>query len=236
VGRKRKQSEPDEPAGTPEWMVTFSDCMTLLLTFFVLLLSFSSFDDQILIDLKVIFAKQFSLSSQTSRKQDSLSAMTQILNDEILNEGSEKPTLSRGVEDSLIKETEPENFHDWKVFLVSSDKIFWGKGTRISFQGRKTLATMASFLKEMPNRIVISENRQGDTMSGDDSGLQRAWAVMEYFTIEQGLDKRQFSISATSTVAQVASEKSTGNGERNLSPTEAERRLEIVLLERSIHN
>ncbi len=236
MARKRKQAEPDGPAGAPEWMVTFSDCMTLLLTFFVLLLSFSSFSDLLLIDLKVIFAKQFSLSPQTSREREALTHTKLIHYDDIINKGSEKPTLARGVEDNLRKETEPENFHDWKVFLVSSDKIFWGKGVTISFQGRKTLTTMASLLKEVPNRVVISENRQGDTMSGEDFGLQRAWAVMEYFTIEQGLDRRQFSISAASTVAQLDSEESTGNGERNLSTTEAERTLEIVLLERSIHN
>ncbi|MBI1353498.1 MAG: OmpA family protein [Acidobacteria bacterium] len=35
--------EPDDPpAGAPEWMVTFADLMSLLLTFFVLLLSFSN--------------------------------------------------------------------------------------------------------------------------------------------------------------------------------------------------
>ena len=46
-----KRVEPEEPAGAPEWMVTFSDCMTLLLTFFVLLLSFSSFDDSAFSDV-----------------------------------------------------------------------------------------------------------------------------------------------------------------------------------------
>ena len=35
--------EPDKPrAGAPEWLVTFADLMSLLLTFFVLLLSFSN--------------------------------------------------------------------------------------------------------------------------------------------------------------------------------------------------
>jgi len=227
VRRKRKQPEPDEPAGAPDWMVTFSDCMTLLLTFFVLLLSFSSFDDKALVDLKVIFAEQFSLSPQRSREQEAFTPAELIQYNDIINKGSEKPTLERGGEDNLRKETEPENFRGWKVFLVSSGKIFWGKGTTISFQGRKTLTAMASFLKEVPNRIVISENRQGDTMSGEHFGLQRAWAVMEYLTIEQALDRRQFSISAASTVAQVNSEESTDN---------AERTLEIVLLERSIHN
>jgi chemotaxis protein MotB len=52
---KKQAKSEEQPAGAPEWMVTFSDCMTLLLTFFVLLLSFSSFDDRIFRQLKTIF-------------------------------------------------------------------------------------------------------------------------------------------------------------------------------------
>lgn len=40
MARKRKSSE--ERRGAPEWMVTYGDMMTLLLTFFVLIVSFSS--------------------------------------------------------------------------------------------------------------------------------------------------------------------------------------------------
>lgn len=36
------EDEEDAPAGAPDWIVTFADLMSLLLTFFVLLLSFSS--------------------------------------------------------------------------------------------------------------------------------------------------------------------------------------------------
>ena len=36
------QDDDDAPPGAPEWIVTFADLMSLLLTFFVLLLSFSS--------------------------------------------------------------------------------------------------------------------------------------------------------------------------------------------------
>ncbi len=40
----KKEKKPDE--GAPGWMVTFADLMTLLLTFFVLLLSMSTLDNQ----------------------------------------------------------------------------------------------------------------------------------------------------------------------------------------------
>ena len=42
MGFEKKQPEPEEAPGAPEWMLTFSDCMTLLLTFFVLLITFSA--------------------------------------------------------------------------------------------------------------------------------------------------------------------------------------------------
>ncbi|MFD2113225.1 type VI secretion system protein TssL, long form [Thiorhodococcus fuscus] len=37
---------PDPPAGAPEWMATFADLMSLMMCFFVLLLSFSEMDVQ----------------------------------------------------------------------------------------------------------------------------------------------------------------------------------------------
>ena len=40
----KKQKCPDCPAGSPAWMATFSDMTTLLLTFFILLISMATFD------------------------------------------------------------------------------------------------------------------------------------------------------------------------------------------------
>ena len=237
MGRARRQSEPDEPAGAPEWMVTFSDCMTLLLTFFVLLLSFSSFDNQENIRrLKRIFAKQFSVNSKKSTEQDAVSNVEPLYYDDTLNKGSEKPTLATGKGDYLKEETEPVNFRNRKVFLISSDKVFLGKGWAISYQGKSTLSSMASFLKEVPNRVVISEGPQRGAKGSADSGLQRAWAVMDYLITERKLDKRKFSISSTVTTAEANSSQSTANNQRNLSTTRFGRTLEIVLLERSIYN
>jgi chemotaxis protein MotB len=43
--RKKKKVEENQEPSSPAWMTTFSDMMTLLLTFFVLLLSFSNMDE-----------------------------------------------------------------------------------------------------------------------------------------------------------------------------------------------
>lgn len=40
----RRKKQKDEGGGSPAWMTTFSDLMTLLLTFFILLYSFSTLD------------------------------------------------------------------------------------------------------------------------------------------------------------------------------------------------
>ncbi|WP_461210842.1 OmpA/MotB family protein [Desulfocurvus sp. DL9XJH121] len=42
----KKEKKPKEPEGQPAWLVTFSDMMTLMLTFFVLLVSMSVMDER----------------------------------------------------------------------------------------------------------------------------------------------------------------------------------------------
>ncbi len=226
---KKHVEEDDGPAGAPVWMVTFSDCMTLLLTFFVLLLSFSSFDERIFRQLKAIFADALpSVAPNTKSERDSFLSTKQIQATAELDEGSEKPTLDKGVKDRTKEETEPVDFHSRKVFLIESKRIFWAKGTVVSSEGRNIMSIMASFLKELPNRIVISENGPGDE-NNEQFGLARAWSVLQFLTEKQGLDKKRFSISAASTIPQERLE----NGKISAGQ---ERAIEIVLLERSIYN
>lgn len=233
----RKQKPPEEDAGAPEWMVTFSDCMTLLLTFFVLMLSFSSFDDKAVRMWKKIFERQFSFDEKSTIEKDAL-IPTNIVQEtsENLEKGSEKPTLERGTQENLVKDTEPTDFRNRKIFLISSDEIFYGKGALISLEGRRILAVMASFLREMPAvRIVVSENGQDDAKNKR-LGLNRGWAVMEYMTKKQSLDKQQFSIAAASTTKAEVDANPANDELQDIEDTKAERMLEIVLLERSIYN
>jgi len=230
--RERKQVEEDEAPGAPEWMVTFSDCMTLLLTFFVLLLSFSSFDDKLFRRLKVIFMDALpSISQSEEVDRDAVLPTEQIEMTPDLAEGSEKPTLLKGLDNNLREET-PADFRRRKVFSVSSEKIFWGNGALISAEGRRIMTKMASFLKEVPSRVVICENGPAGKGASEQLGLSRAWAVLEYLTSSQNLDKNWFSISAGSILAQ----ESLESDEPYRAGIKSERSLEIVLLERSIYD
>jgi hypothetical protein len=72
--------------------------------------------------------------------------------------------------------------------------------------------------------VVISENGPVERGLDAESGLRRAWAVVDYLASRHGLSKERFSIAGSSAAPRV---EAAGQGERML---------EIVLLEGSICN
>ena len=49
---KKKQRPADDGPEVPEWIVTFSDMISLLVTFFVLIMTFSSLEEDDVIKVK----------------------------------------------------------------------------------------------------------------------------------------------------------------------------------------
>lgn len=232
---RTKQQPLDDDPGAPEWMVTFSDCMTLLLTFFVLLLTFSSFDERIYRKLNVIYCDAFSsINSRRRASKEALAPREQIRYIVEIEKGSEKPTLETG-SNGLLKESLSQDFKKHKVFLIDSEKIFWAKGTRISQQGQETLSLLAQFLKKVPARVIISENSSNQNEGDQELGLSRAWSVIEYLQNNHNIEKDRFSISAATTIGTDGFSLLDLNSNPNTSP-KTERMLEIVLLERGLYN
>jgi len=238
--RTKKQAESDDGPSAPMWMLTFSDCMTLLLTFFVLLVTFSSFGEEVLGGFPGLaggFRKAFHGPGQPEPDKSAFLPTGQIWAKDVLDQGSEKPTLATGQSGTLKENTETVDFHSRKVFLIPSKRVFLGKGTALSSEGRTIMTLMALFLKAVPGRIVISENGPQQEETSKYLGLPRAWAVLEYLTKQQNLDKKKFSISATTTIHE---RRETRLRPEGLKPEgdegREERMLEIILLERSIYN
>ncbi|MFA5553011.1 MAG: flagellar motor protein MotB [Phycisphaerae bacterium] len=230
--REPKPPPQEEEQGAPEWMVTFSDCMTLLLTFFVLLLTFSSFDDRIFRKLNVIYSEAFNtIDSRTRINKEAYIDFTQHQQDEI--EGSNRPTYEIGLQGHLKESQKPE-FQEHKIFAIPSGEVFLGKGVIISPQGQQALAALGEFLKLMPGQIIISEVHRLDIENeyGPDVSMARALQVAELFSKNYGISQTRLNIS-------------TGNMSGNnafdalgldKARTQDRRILEIALIDRSIYN
>jgi hypothetical protein len=216
-------------------MVTFSDCMNLLLTFFVVLVTFSSFGqdprDRLLnfgAAVRAVFGSPVPVSGKPD--QGSVVPPHQIVIKEQPEHGSERPadtqspTAANGV---LNENLQAADYRNHKVFLIPSEKIFLGRGTVLSSNGKYLMGVMAAFLKEIEGPVVLSENGP-DPQGGMDKGLARALAVLEYFVSLQNLDRQRFSICADSTAPPENAEGSTPVYHH------AQRMLEITLLEGSV--
>ena len=113
MSREKKQSEPEQEAGAPEWMVTYCDCMTLMLTFFVLLFSFASFDESAFEGLFTNFTQPLSkIDTPAEMDKSAFVSTKQILPTGYFDEGSEKPTLVKGDRNNLIEDTESADFRN----------------------------------------------------------------------------------------------------------------------------
>ena len=234
MNRTKKQAESDGPPGAPQWMVTFSDCMTLLLTFFVLLLSFASFDISVFQDLKVIYSQALTRITPAPHNspRDALSHIPLMRKLARLEKGSEMPTSAHELKEALMKETGFGDLQGGMVFLIPSKKVFWGKGKTLSREGRYIMDLTASFLKGVSGRVVVSETGPADAQGNRNFGLPRAWVVMEYLTTKQSLNRDRCSISETGIVTRDSSERKAEKWERRAN----ERTVEITLLERNTYN
>ena len=216
MGRNRKKKPEEAPIGAPDWMVTFCDCMTLLLTFFVLLLSFSGFGEKTFQGIGASFADALPAIGLTQlSEQEAFHQDRQATLQDKVSHGSETRTLADTRSTNFMKEHKPLDFRNLKVFTISSNKMFWGSGTALTKTGHEILDAFSIFLRAIPNRTIISENGPSPN---NENGFERSWAILDYLINEKGLKKEAFSISASSTSQQGSANK---------------RMVEITLLERS---
>ena len=211
-----KRHEDESSGGAPEWMLTFSDCMTLLLTFFVLLTSFASFDNKTIPELSRACTKAISgigMRGQTIEK--TILPRDINLTDTMQEKGSETRTLAKKTSQNFMREKKPLDFRNLKVFTIDSERIFWGQGTALTQQGQEAIKMLDKFFQNTPGRIVVSENGPGGNST---LGLERAMTVVDYLS-SGGVDKSRLNICAMPTTKETASR----------------RQLQITLLERSAY-
>lgn len=217
MAKKKNKPVEEEGGDVGEWIVTFSDCMTLLLCFFVLLLTFSSFDEESLQRFGGAFDFDLhdSVIIDQQNVRDSMIEPPVHINDQAVH-GSETPTNELSDDStSCPKSRWPENtddtYSDRKIIRIPSDRLFRYGGRNLTRDGQKLLDTIANHIRKIPYRVIISEsssrNEANVRINGLCLGTNRSWAIIDYLTNKQHLPENQFSVSATQLSSRTGSRK-----------------------------
>ncbi len=231
----RREKKEDGGSGSPAWLVTFSDLMTLLLTFFVLLLSMSSLNKTVIVEVNSwITPRNFIERQGFGRLPDRVSIFLELIKDpanlvtnmdrikdqlfpfDTLPEEMNKSTL-----DENIKVMEnPEGL----VISLNNQLLFQSGQYTLTASAKKILHSLVEILLNTTMDINISGHTDDMPMQGmsnyELSGL-RAQSVLEYF-LQNQVRPLRFSISGYGPDRPVA-DNSLESGRA------ANRRVEILL-------
>jgi hypothetical protein len=187
------------------WLISFSDCMSLLMAFFIMLLTFSSFDDVELQKMAGVFSYQsnFTIFPIARDAKDGVMPTRDRVVDTTA-EGSEVPTDSTN---GMLKNPkqlaivlDEDAYKDRKVFYIPSHWLFWGRGTAFTQDGINHLRNLAGFMLMAPSRVVIGETGpDGGPGDGQDVRIDRAVAVMQVLTDQMKVPADRFGITAGTT-------------------------------------
>jgi len=193
------------PEGAPAWMATFADLSTLLLTFFVLLLSFANMDiikfEKMSGSLKDAFGyREENFGNfhpeMIARRENIESEIEQILHG-----GPRKrlKKMERKVRDlintkKLEKKVETESNERGLIIRVEDSVMFTGGGARLKRQGFPVLDEVSKLLSGFPCDILIEGHTDDSPISTRkfpsnwELSTSRAIAVMRYMVEVGGID------------------------------------------------
>ena len=213
MNNKKVNNESASGEDIPSWMVTFSDLATLLLTFFVLLLSMSSMDDKSLKSLFTNFTSacgilNFKEYGEIYRPKEVLiEGIYQRLKDTLVIKRADDPAeIPSEASETFLKETGGqvvmETVENGFKMVFGHRLMFESGDAEIKEEMKTVLEQVAKFINASSFQIYIdghtddvplgSNNKYG---SNDDLSLARAYNVMEYLINEQGIDPDDIAIA-----------------------------------------
>lgn len=182
------KKEKKAPAGAPMWMVTFSDMVTLLLTFFVLLMSMASMDKVKFSQASDSLAGAFGVlgSSNTTSVTTPRIVTYAPIDDDLVTRvyrrlRSKIRELKIEKDITLVKDR-------GAVILRVDDSVLFGSGQRtVSPEAYPILQKVAELVRPLPFNMKIEghSDNQGDEMLNWDISVTRAVSVLRYMASNQ---------------------------------------------------
>lgn len=231
---RRRRRSPEPPKGAPIWMVTFSDLVTLILVFFILLFSMSQID-----------LMKFQAISDSFRDRQVLDFQPSIIpaeNQGEMEENTEKE--GSGQSDSLdelqmeiqsfldvngLEEVIVANRTERGVVLVLQEQVLFKSGeASLLDSSYPFLDKVGTLLANMPNLVKVeghTDDRPITTFrypSNWELSAARASTVIRYLTEGHNLDSHRFTAVGYGETRPIVPNSGPENWEKN-------RRVEIII-------
>ncbi len=238
------QAIKKEEAGAPAWVVTFGDLMSLLLCFFVLLLSFSEMDRQKYKEVAGSLKEAFGIQRKT-QAWDSPRGERIIARDFDRQLNLTKDIEAEAVKKKLIEEIKslfPEdikglisvtNENGEIIIRLMGETTFDSGKAEIRPSTRPLLIKIAKVLKKAKGEIIIAGHTDNVPIVGGPFhsnlylSIARAASVAELFIKDAGFDPRRIATMGFGEYRPVKSNATWQGRQSN-------RRVEIILSDRPL--
>jgi chemotaxis protein MotB len=163
----RKPPEEEPPKGSPEWIVTFSDVTSLLVTFFVMLLTFSTLEKQNFQKLAGSLAGGFGvLGPKFKTNKSALMHKDQLRSDRLRDEGVDEPfmrslddledeVMNLKTKERLETELKMDRIEDGLRIRLEGDRLFNPASAELRGEFIPVLKELAEILSYYRNDLVV---------------------------------------------------------------------------------
>lgn len=183
----------------PAWIVTYSDMVTLLMTFFILIVTYASREPESLQQMltSIVGGKKGTGAAgpiTAEREKQQIVVRLTPLHGQPLKRGAEiPPTYSEqdlSLKDAVHKNVEEEigTLQDSYELQLSKRTLFTHEG--ISNTGHATLTGICKQMATLPYAIQVQVD--------DSADIPRASLVYQFLFVQGGIDPRRLSIAANS--------------------------------------
>ncbi len=190
----KKERKAAEPAGAPAWMVTYSDLVTLLLTFFVLLLSMANMDPVKFTAASSSMKDAFGMQKESANieftipvfpsKPVSKFAPVQVQSTEKIYEKIKSQIDSLRLKDDIgLLQKDDES-----IVLRINDSLLFSPGqSKVDPKSYPVLRNIAEIVRPLPMDVRIEGHtddvpRQDSQFGNWDLSVERSVSVLRYFS------------------------------------------------------
>lgn len=227
-----RKKKPKDEINTNAWMDTYADTITLLLTFFILLYSFSSTDNEKL--MLIANALKGEITGVPTKMEDMPDITDELLEQgigaknpyELLVEKVNEILEQNGLQDIIEVREE-----DYGVVLQLSDSILFDTGkAELKADSNGILDVISLIVPHVENEIMIQGHtdnvpiKSSKYESNWELSTDRAITVLKYFIETKGFDPTKFSASGYGEYRPLVENTTDANKAQN-------RRVEILIMQ-----